>query len=184
MLENSKFHSKITLSQRDKMRKLFEDGYSICFIARKFKCWPNTVWHHVYKLSTPRVISKKEEKLFTNNSKLTKKQIIEIRNSGLGSIYISRIYNISPTTALGILSGKTYRWVESKTSKEFLVPLEIPKEIRITDLKRGAKKGQQRSVKSGTLVVLGKKYKVAPCTIRRRILKGKISKKEIESCLK
>jgi hypothetical protein len=177
----SKYNPKFSALQVQDMRKLFEEGYGIGYIARKFNCYPNTVWHHVFDLSTPRIITKKEKELFTHNSKLSVKDVCKIRNLGLKGVSSADVglsFGISETCALGIMKGKTYRWVEGPISKGEITPISIPKEIRKTDLKSGIKTGQKRSVKSGVLIRLGKKYGVAPCTIRRWIVKGKIKIKK------
>jgi hypothetical protein len=173
----SKYGRKITPEQREKMRELFRSGYGIGFIARKFKCWPNTVWNHVYDLSPPRKVSIKEKNHYTRNSTLTDMDIIRIREMsarGQGSMQIARTFEISQSAAIGIINGKTYRWVESKTQKGFLKPIEIERIRRKTDLRPGAKLGSKQSVPSGTLKKLAIKHHVAPCTIRRWVVKGKI----------
>lgn len=177
MDSKKKYKAKFNPLQIQEMRKLFEDGYGIGYIARKFDCWTNAVWHHVYDLSTPRIVTKKEKKLYTRNSILTVKDICKIRQSGLSGVSaadIGQSFNISETTALGIIKGKTYRWVKGSVSIGEITPIDIPKEKRKTDLKSGLRPGQKRSVKSGVLVKLGKKYGVEPCTIRRWVLKGKL----------
>jgi hypothetical protein len=173
----SKYGRKITPEQREKMRELFKNGFGIHFIARKFKCWPNAVWNHVYDLSPPRKVSIKEKIHFTRNSGLTDMDIVSIREMatrGYGSTHIARVFGISQSAAIGIINGKTYRWVESKTQKGLLKPIEIERTRRKTDLRPGAKLGSKQSVPSGTLKKLAKKHHVATCTIRRWIVKGKI----------
>jgi len=180
----SKFRSKITPSQRDQMRCLFKQGFGIYYIARNFKCWPNTVWNHVYDLSTPRKISLKEKKHFTKNSKLTDADVIRIRQmaeQGTGSQQIGNLYGISQSATLGIINGKTYRWVESPTQKGFLKPVEMKRIKRKTDLRPGTKSGSKRSMPRGTLKKLAKKYSVASCTICRWIKKGKIQRPKTET---
>jgi hypothetical protein len=177
MDSKKKYKAKFNPLQIQDMRKLFEEGYGIGYIARKYDCWTNAVWHHVYDLSTPRIVSKKEKNLFTKNSKLNINDIRKIRRLGLSGVSaadIGQSFNISETAALGIMKGKTYRWVEGAVSNGEITPIDIPKEKRKTDLKSGIKVGQKRSVKSGVLVKLGKKYGVKPCTIRRWVLKGKL----------
>jgi hypothetical protein len=153
-MTNSKFRSKITIAQQEAMRELFKTGYGISYIARRFKCWPNTVWNHVYDLSPPRKISAKEKNQYTKNSSLTDKDVIQIRR---------------------LVNGKSYRWVEGPTRKGFLKPLVMNRVKRTTNLHPGAKPGSKQSVPSGSLKTLAKKYGVAPCTIRRWVLKGKIN---------
>ena len=144
----SKFKSKITPHQRETMRELFEKGYGIHFIARKFKCWPNTVWNHVYDLSTPRKISVEEKKHYTKNSKLKEADIVRIRQlaviHGMGSLQIGSMYHISQSAILGIINGKTYRWVKSLTAKGLLTPVELDRIKRKTDLRPGAKLGSKQ----------------------------------------
>lgn len=179
MKNNYKYRKKYNISQIEEMRRLFCKGYAVSHIARKFDCWPNAVWNHVYSLDPPRKLTTENIKRIMRNSKLTVSQVKTIRKSNLGSNSIAEIYGISSSCALGILKGKTYRFVEGPCRDGNLEPLDLPRSDRKTDLKRGAKKGQPRSVRSGTLVVLAKKYNVKPCTIRRRILAGKIGKSEI-----
>jgi transposase-like protein len=177
-MTNSKFRSKITIAQQEAMRELFKTGYGISYIARRFKCWPNTVWNHVYDLSPPRKISAKEKNQYTKNSSLTDKDVIQIRRlalQGMKSPQIKKLYNISQSAALGIVNGKSYRWVEGPTRKGFLKPLVMNRVKRTTNLHPGAKPGSKQSVPSGSLKTLAKKYGVAPCTIRRWVLKGKIN---------
>lgn len=182
---SSKYRPRFNFEQINQMKTLYENGYGIGYIARQFKCYPNNVWHHVYRLDIPRQISRTEKKQYAKHSKLTEKEIIKIRNCGRGSPYVAKMYNISQSCALGILNGKMYRWIKSTTRKnESIVPIDFPKIKRKTDLKPGLRKGQPRSVPHGTLILLSKKYKVAPCTIRRWILKKKINKKEIETTVK
>jgi len=176
-----KFRSKITPPQREIMRELFGKGYGIHYIARKFKCWPNAVWNHVYDLSTPRKITAEEKKHYTKNSKLKEADVIRIRQmavQGIGSLQIGNIYHISQSATLGIINGKTYRWIKSPTAKGLLIPIELDHIKRKTDLRPGAKLGSKQSVPSGTLKKLAKKHHVASCTIRRWILKGKIRVKQ------
>ncbi len=176
-MNKSKYGRKITPQQREKMRELFQNGYGTYFIARKFKCWPNAVWNHVYDLSPPRKISPEEKEHYMKNSKLTDMDVVRIREMsarGYGSSDIARIFKISRSAAVGIVNGKTYRWVESETLKGSLKPIEIERMRRKTDLRPGAKPGSKQSVPQGTLIKLAKKHHVATCTIRRWIVKGKI----------
>lgn len=180
--DKSKYKSKFTPQQRVKIRKLYEDGYGICYLARQFECWPNAIWNMVYDLSIPRKASKKEKKLFLTNSKLTEKDIHDIRKlAKYGTTYIANKYGISQTAALGIVNGKTYRWIKGDTLKGTLEPLEVTKIRRKTDKKPGSKPGVKKTVARGTLIELSKKHGVQPCTIRRWILKGKIKKPPLKN---
>jgi hypothetical protein len=174
----SKFRRKFSLQQRMKIRQLYDDGYGMCYLARKFKCWPNAIWAMVYDLATPRKASKKEQAHFIRSSKVTIDDVIEIRRlakQGHGSPFFAKMYGISQTTALNIMNGKTYRWLKGYTKKGFLNPIKISRIRRKTDLKPGAKPGIKKTVPRGMLIILSKKYKVAPCTICRWIHKGKIN---------
>lgn len=176
-MNKSKYARKITPQQREKMRELFKKGYGIHFIAREFKCWPNAVWNHVYDLSTPRKVSLKEKNHFTKNSKLTDLDILRIRNMatrGMVAKKIGEMFKISQSATIGIINGRTYRWVEGTTKKGSLKPIKIDRIRRKTDLRPGTRPGSKRTVPSGTLIKLAKKHHVAPCTIRRWIVKGKI----------
>ena len=178
----SKFKSKFTPQQRAEIRKQYETGYGICFLARKYNCWPNAIWNIVYDLSKPIKASEKEKKLFLKNSKLTEKNVLEIRKLAKhGSPYIAKKFNISQTTALGIMNGKTYRWVKGETVKGTLEPIEVARVRRKTDMKPGSKPGVKKTVARGALIKLAKKHGVKPCTIRRWILKGKIKKPPLKN---
>lgn len=94
---------------REKMRNLYNEGYCIEEIARRFKCRPNAVMHHIYDLTIPcRTMAR-------NNSKLTKKQIQSIRQSFIkkkeSAASISRKFEVSATTVLNIVHGIFYRWI-------------------------------------------------------------------------
>jgi hypothetical protein len=178
----SKFRRKFSWQQRAKIRQLFDDGYGICYLARKFKCWPNAIWTIVYDLAIPRKATKKEQEHFLKSSKVTIDDVIEIRKlakQGYGSPFFAKMYGISQTTALNIMNGKTYRWLKGYTKKGFLNPIKIGRIRRKTDKKSGAKPGVKKTVPRGTLITLSKKYHVKPCTICRWISKGKIKVKRI-----
>ena len=149
--------AKFNEAQIQKMRDLFEMGFTVAYIARKFDCWPNAVWHHVFDLSVPRKLADKEIALYKKNSILTDKQVLDIRKlaiNGLGSDTLASLYNISKSSALSILKGKTYRWLESETSSGPIFPIKIDKIKRKSDLKPGIKPGQKKQIKNGVLLQL------------------------------
>jgi hypothetical protein len=180
-LDGEKFKRKITPKQHEKMRALFKKGYSIYHIARVFRCWPNTVWTHVYDLSPSRKITPQERNLFTKFSKLSDTDVLKIRKlalNGYGSPQLAKMYGLSQSAVLGIINGKTYRWVQGPTKKEKLNPIDMDRIKRKTDLRPGTKVGTKQSVPRGTLIDLAEKYQVAPCTIRRWFVRGKLKKIE------
>jgi hypothetical protein len=117
---------------------------------------------------------------------LTEKQVLKIRELSYKdkkiyhSAKIAEMFGIGATAALGIIRGKTFRWVGSWTrphDKEepvYLKPRKAGRETRISDKKRGRKIGQKITVQPGALLKLAKKYKVSPSSVCRWIKKGKI----------
>lgn len=182
--ESQRTTRRMKLSQKSKMRDLFEKGYAVSYIARKFECKPNAVWNTVYDLAECRKLSKEEEKYALRFSKVTKKQVLKIRRDahkhGCKSWEISETYGISQTGALCIIKGKTFRWLGGWVRPsaygpwKFLVPIPSKKEIRRTDLRRGPKKGSKPKVKSGTLLEIAKKRGISTSSVCRLIKSGKI----------
>jgi hypothetical protein len=164
---------------REKMRELYKEGYCIEEISRQFKCRPNAVMHHIYDLTIPCLT------MVRTNSKLTKRQVQSIRKSFINknesAALISRKFEVSPTTILNIVHGVFYRWVPGEIVDNEGVIWVIPEGFHMNHLsnKKGARKSgpnkyTERKVKSGALIPLAKKHKVAICTISRWMRKGKM----------
>jgi|GEM_PF-3994329 len=182
MNANSKFCSKFKPSQVKEMKELAAKGYAIAYIARLFNCCQNAVSNRVFMDIPPKAISLRKQKLFMRYSNLTVKQVQAIRKAGLegvSSVELSKKYNISQTTALGIIRGKTFRWLPGKTKSGEIIPIEYTASI-ISDKRRGAKKKSKKLVKSGVLIKYAKKYDVDTSTICRWIRKGKLKVKKSE----
>lgn len=74
----SKYRKKYSAFQIEEMRRLFSEGYAVSYIARKFRCWPNAIWNHVYALDLPRKQTSKSQKHIMRNSKLTVSQVLRM----------------------------------------------------------------------------------------------------------
>lgn len=177
------YNKRHTQNQINQMRQLVNDGYGIHYVARRFECCANSVFYHVYDLIPPKKISNKDQKRFLKNSNLTISKVKQIRKLNLernvSASQLAKRFDISQTAALGIINGRTFRWVAGKTKKGEIVPVEY-EYISKTDLKRGPKKGSTRRVKNGVLHKYAKKYGVKNCTICRWIKKGKLKLRENE----
>ena len=181
---DSKYRSKFTSDQIRKMRKLVEDGYALHYVARKLGCCANAVCHHTFDLIPPKKVSKIMQKRYMQSSNLTIAKVQKIRELGVTKRYsaveIGDIFGISPTSALSIIKGKTFRWLPGMTLSGEIVPIEYDFKPK-SDLTRGPKFGSKQKVKSGVLLKYAEKYGVKPTTICRRIKKGtlKIKKSEL-----
>lgn len=180
----NKYKSKHTLSQIQGMRDLVKDGYAVQYVARKFKCRPNAVLHHIYDLILPRKVSKEKQERYLLSSNLTIAKVQQIRKfavkQGISALELSRRYNISPTAALSIVNGKTFRWLAGLTKKGYIEPIEYENIQLKTDRKRGAKKGSKHKVKFGVLIKYAEIHGVKPTTICRWIKKGEFKVKKNE----
>jgi hypothetical protein len=164
--------------QKKEMRDLYSEGYALSYIARKFKCLTNAVWNNVFDLSTPMLLSEARIKAALKVCKVTVDDVVAIRKrvkSGTDSWTEATQYGISQTTALGIIRGRTFRWVGGWTRPRageplvFIKPIKNNKSKPLTDKKPGCKKGSKHRMPSGSLLVLAKKYKVSTSTICRRL---------------
>lgn len=179
----NKYKSKHTSSQIQEMRNLVEDGYAVQYVARKFKCRPNAVLHHVYDLILPRKVPKKKQERYLLSSNLTVAKVQQIRKlameQDISAMELSRRYGISHTAALSIVNGKTFRWLAGLTKKGYIEPIEYEIVLK-TDRIRGAKRGSKQKVKPGVLIKYAEIHGVKPTTICRWIKKGKFKVKENE----
>ncbi len=179
----NRYRRKFTSKQIEEMRGLVEDGYGIHFVARKLGCRANAVWHHVFDLIPPKKLTKKEQDRNLRGSNLTITKVKRIRELGVGEGFsakeIARKFNISSTSALSIIKGKTFRWIPGKTLSGVIVPIEYKYEPK-TDLTRGPKKGSKKKVKTGVLEKYAKTHGVDTTTICRWIQKGKLKLKKSE----
>ena len=173
---------KFNQNQKDKMRNLFEKGYAVQYIARKFKCWPNAVWNNVFDLAPAKFLSNAKIDEIYKKSSLIPKDITNIRQlakKGMGSPTIAELYGIGQSTALSIIRGRTFRWVKGWTRPHgttwiYLDPVEMPHFRVKTDKTYGPKSGTRHQVEPGILLKLSKKYGVSPSTICKWRKKGKL----------
>jgi DNA invertase Pin-like site-specific DNA recombinase len=186
MNKNKKYNryvSKFNADQIKRMRYLYDQGYALRYIARKFNCNPHAVWHRVYDLSPPQKLSAKIKRHYLRNSKLTEVDVRKIRilavKQGINAVEIGKIYGISQSTALAIINGKTFRWINGETKKGMIEVIEYNYRPK-TDLKCGPKPGSKSKVKQGVLIKYAKQYGVKPCTICRWMKKGKFKVKKSE----
>lgn len=182
-MSKSKSHGRrFTVLQRQKMRSLFQEGYALSFIARKFDCRPVAVWNNVFDLSPATCFSPIKSKWAMNTARISIANVKKIRArvlKGIKSTEASQLYGISESAALGIIKGKTFRWVPGWTRPYaetfvYLQPMDLPEPERKTDKVRGAKLGSAWSVKKGELIRLAKKHNVSTSTICRWKKKGKL----------
>lgn len=182
----NKYKRKHTLRQIQQMRDLVEQGYAIHYIARKFGCYTNAVWYHVYDLIFPKKVSEKRQKMYLRTSNLTIVKVQKIRKLGvekrINAVVISKKFGISPTAALSIIKGRTFRWVPGMTKSGKIEPVEYDFKPK-TDLVRGPKIGSKQKVKSGVLIKYAKIYSVKPTTVCRWIKLGKLKLKKSEKVL-
>lgn len=173
----SKYCSKLSPNDVLRMRKMAEKGLAIQDIARQFKCRPNAVYHRVYDVIPPRIFTDVEIKKSLRMSKLTIAKVRKIRElsvkKGVDAVSLAKKYNVSPTTILGIVNGKTFRWIEGETRKGYIKPIEYKATI-ISDKKRGTKKGTRKTLKNGTLLKYAKKHGIHKSTVCKQIKNGKI----------
>ena len=164
------------------MRSLYEQGYAVQYIARRFNCRSNAVWNRVFDLSAPRHLSPGERKRAAASKKFTAREVKAIRrraiSEGVSSAALAQEYGVSQACTLGIIRGKTYRWVAGwiRPSRNGplvkLVPGDYPEHPQKTDLKRGFKAGVSvRSVPHGTLVRLSKMTGLSKSTLSRMLRK-------------
>lgn len=164
---------------REKMRDLYRQGYCAEEIARRFKCHTNAVVHHIYDLTVPYL------KMARRNAKLSDKDVKSIRKlfikDNVVASLIARTFKVSQSTVLNVAHGVFYRWVPGEIIDKDGVIYEIPEGFHtdFTANKKGAKKSGPnrhtvRMVKSGALLPIAKKYKVATCTISRWMRSGKM----------
>lgn len=172
---------RFTKAQIRSMQSMYERGYAVQYIARKFRCYGNAVWNHVYNLSAPRVLSPGEMR--QRKGKLTAKQVRGIRDlaikKGLSAEAIASMFEISTSCALGVIRGKTYRWVAGDIRPRMseplvrLVPDSYPKHPAKSDLRRGFKAGvSKRLVAPGVLLKLSEMTGLSPSRLSR-MLRGK-----------
>lgn len=165
---------------REKMRALYQEGYCVEDIARRFKCRTNAVVHHVYDLVVPCIT------MIRSNSKLTEKQVKDIRNLFIKKKWvaseIAEKFDISQSTVLNVVHGIFYRWVPGEVVGKDGVIHVIPEGHHTKTLlnkkgarKSGPNKNTERLVHSGALIPIAKKYKVATCTISRWMRNGKMT---------
>ena len=179
----SKYCSK--LSQKDvmKMKRLTEEGLAIQYIARLFGCRPNAVYYRVYDTMPPRVFTETEKLKSLRMSKLSVAKVKRIRKlaveKGIDAVSLAKKFNVSQTAILGIVNGRTFRWIEGETKKGYLKPIEY-KNIVTSDKRRGHKIGGKRRVKHGVLLKYAKKYGIHTSTACRWIKKGRIKVKTSE----
>jgi predicted DNA-binding protein YlxM (UPF0122 family) len=193
----SKFGRRMTESQKNKMREMFTEGYALGHIARKFACCVNTVWNNVFyldKVSSDSekvncyTLSKKKIDCAIKCSKLTAKQILAIRSLShkdrdkYNAIALSKIYCVNQSTILGIVRGRTFRWVGGWTQPlrtEPAVYLTPTVEVRLegkTDAVFGPRKGSKMFYHGGELKRLAEKEGVDPTTMCRRMKKLRMNK--------
>lgn len=163
---------------RNKIRKLYNDGYSISALTRKFDCRYNAIMHHIYDLVIP-VVS-----MSRNNNKLNEVQVVSIRNKyiygGYSAPMLAKEYNVSESTILNTIHGIYYRYIPGEiilkdgTIITIVKGFGTDKPINTKGNKKlGPKIGKPRR-KNGCLIPLEKKYGVSKATICRWLNSGKI----------
>ena len=181
--EYNRYISKFSSKQVKEIRDLYFQGYALRYIARKFDCNANAIWHRVFDLNIPKMVTSKIKKHYLRNSKLTEKDVRTIRELAIkrrmNAVQIGRMYGLSQTAALSIINGKTFRWIAGVTKKGKIELVEY-NERPISDQKGGPKIGSKQKVKPGVLLKYSQKYNVMPCTICRWIKKGKLKVKKSE----
>ena len=133
----SKFARRMSFVQKDQMRKMFVEQYAISCIARKFKCRQNTVWNNVFDLDKNYTLSKERKIRAITHSKLKVEQVKLIRSLSYkdrkkyNAIALAKLYKVSQSTILGVVRGKTFRWVDGWIcSKKVWNYLKPSKQIR------------------------------------------------------
>lgn len=183
------FRPKFSQEQKAHMRILCANGYAIQYIARKFNCRPNSILNNVFDLLPPTMLNGPKKKSALKAAKVSIENVMEIRKLAIdydyGAILLGRMFNINQTTALGIIKGKTFRWVAGWTRPHvgklvYLAPIGKMKIKRKTNLKQGPKIGSKQKVKQGVLIKLAKEYNVSTSTVCRWIKKDSIKVKKSE----
>lgn len=186
--EKSKFARRMPVLQKDGMRRMFMDGYAIGCIARRYKCYVNTVWNNVFDLDGNYTLSEKKKKKAIEHSKLSVIQIRLIRELSYknrrryNAIFLSKKYCVNQTTILGIVRGRTFRWVGGWTCPvrgepwHYLNPSNEVRSKGITDVKFGPKPGSKFHYHGGELTKLARKCGVSLSTMCRRMKRLRMKK--------
>lgn len=133
-LNKEKHGRRFTPLQKQEMRSLFQDGYALSYIARKFDCRPVAVWNNVFDLSPATTFSPVKLKWAMNTARISVANVKKIRAKvpkGISAPEAARLYNISESAALAIIRGKTFRWVPGWTrpyagTLVYLQPIDLP----------------------------------------------------------
>lgn len=167
---------------REKIRSMYLEGYCMAAIARKFKCQPNAISHHISDLVVP------YKSQIKKGNKLTARQVRAIRRHFIKrnqpADYLAPFYGVSPTTILNVVHGIFYRWVDGEILDKDGTIKVIPKEnftkVRTNNKGRrkpGPKVGSSMSVPQGTLTPLAKEYGVSVSTVSKWVKSGRINLK-------
>lgn len=192
----SKYSRRLTQIQKGKIRDLHQEGYSMGYIARKFRCQINTVWNNVFDLDPAYTLSEARKACAIKCSKLTVPEVLEIRELShknkkkYNAIALAERFGVSQTTILGVIRGKTFRWLGSwirprdDDSDIYLEPLNEIRPPVMSDLTPGPKKGSHKQFKRGTILKIANAMNLSPSSICRKIKSGKIKIKAGEICHK
>lgn len=190
----SKFARRMTKRQKSRMRDMFKEGYALGFIARKFKCMVNTVWNNVFDLdfidsvkiggdffTKSYNLSEGKLKCAISCSKLSVTEIMKIRElyhknrRKYSCVMLGKKFGVDQTTILGIVRGKTFRWVGGWTrpfrneNEIFLTPYDDVRPCGKTDAVFGPKKGSKMYYSGGVLKEMAEKEGVSLSTMCRRM---------------
>jgi len=169
---------KIHLSNKQvkNIRQLYIDGYSISFIARKYKMKVPSIQYRVFDLTRPIALNKNDKRIV--QCKFSENEILEIRSQYINDkksakqIAIER--KVGHSTILGIVNGRTYRWIKGKTAKCIIKPKKEKLSRRICDIPLGAKKNTKQKIKRGGLTYLMNRYNISRSTAWIWVQKEKV----------
>ncbi len=185
------FAKRTSRKQKEKMIQLYNQGYCAREIARRLKINANAVWNLIFDKEPPAKMSAGEKRRISKLVSLTESQVKAMRKQacrGVPSTVLAETYNISKTTALSCIKGRTYRWIPGPTIPHFKVhkpiseqdivylsPIEAKTVKRRKGEKSGPKKDSVRMVNQRELIRVAKNRGMSPCTVSKWLHKGKIN---------
>lgn len=164
---------------REKIRGLYLEGYATSYLARKYKCNINAIWNVVFDLQIP-YRPESYLKAYKKTARLTEAQVKKIRHlaidKNVGNNELATKFNVSGSTILSVVKGRTYRWVPGKIRPRmgelrYIEPLSGRAPQTKSDRKSGPNENTVRLADHGECLKLAKINKVSPSAISRWLRK-------------